>query len=150
MSYQKLIKQLELEEGRRYNAYLCTAGHRTIGVGHNLDAKPDYLGSQIPSHITDAEMDAILLQDIIEVTEALEKRCKGFNLLTGARRDAIIQMAFQLGVNGLLGFKKMLDALIKQDWRKAYDEALNSGWAKQTPARAQRVAKQLLTGVYYG
>ncbi len=58
-------------------------------------------------------------------------------------------MAFQLGVNGVANFKKMIAALIARDYAAAAREMLDSNWAKvQTPARAQRMAEMMRTGVW--
>ena len=56
---------------------------------------------------------------------------------------ALINMAYQNGMGGLLNFKRMLLALAGQHWDTAAAEALDSKWAKQTPARAQRIAARL-------
>ena len=55
-------------------------------------------------------------------------------------------MAYQIGVNGLLKFKKMISAIEFGDWEEAERQALDSKWAKQTPARAHRHAKVIRTG----
>ena len=145
-----LKKQLEFEEGRRLKAYICPAGYKTIGVGHNLEANPRLLDNYIPDEIDDEFCDRLLDSDINLITTGLNNRWFGFKkILTGARRDAVINMAFQLGVSGFLGFKKMIKALDERNWNKAYEEALNSDWAKQTPERAKRVTSQLRSGQYY-
>lgn len=144
-----LKKQIEFEEGRRLVKYKCTAGHWTIGVGHNLDAKPFYNGERIPDVIDDALCDALFDNDVGSVIDGLDAAWHGFQLLTGARQDAVINMGFQLGVEGFMKFVKLRDALVRCDWQRAYDEALKSHWAKQTPNRAKRVAGQIRTGEYY-
>lgn len=147
--YAKLRKQIEFEEGRRLHVYHCTAGHRTIGIGHNLDVKPNHHGSPIPDTITNDECDAIFTEDINEVITRLKRVWPQFTLLDDARRDAVANMAFQLGIGGVMKFKNMIACLTKQDWRGAYNAGLDSQWAKQTSARAKRVLTQILTGVYY-
>lgn len=144
-----LKKQIEFEEGRRLQKYKCTAGHWTIGVGHNLDARPFYNREKIPDVIDDALCDAIFDDDLSRTINDLADLWSGFQLLSGARQDAVVNMAFQMGVGGVMKFKRMLDAMAKCDWHKAADEALNSQWARQTPARAERVAGQIRTGDYY-
>ena len=145
-----LKKQLEFEEGRKLHAYICPAGYKTIGVGHNLEANPRFDGELIPDQIDDDFCDKLLDNDIKSVELQLRSRWFGFNkILPGARRDAAINMAFQMGVSGFLGFKKMVKALETGNWNKAYDEALDSDWARQTPQRAKRVAGQLRSGQYY-
>lgn len=55
----------------------------------------------------------------------------------------LINMAYQMGINGLCGFSATLSLLQGKDYAKAADEMLNSRWAKQTPSRAQRLADRI-------
>ena len=52
-------------------------------------------------------------------------------------------MAYQLGVNGVLKFKKMIEALRSKDYKEASKQGLDSLWAKQTPQRANRLMKRM-------
>ena len=54
--------------------------------------------------------------------------------------DVLIEMVFQLGYAGLKKFVNFIAALENGHWEHAADEALNSLWAKQTPARAQELS----------
>lgn len=145
----KLIEQLKFEEGLRLRAYRCTAGKLTIGYGHNLEAKPYFNGERIPSEITEAMANQLLEKDVDDVHDQLATVYHGFLLLQGARRDACVNMAFQLGVQGFMQFKQLLVALDKCEWAKAYTAALDSKWARQTPHRAERVAGQFVDGRHY-
>jgi lysozyme len=64
-------------------------------------------------------------------------------VLSSARFGAMVNMAFNLGVDGLGHFHHMLDAMKAKDWDRAAQEALNSTWAGQVGERAQRVAQQI-------
>ena len=147
--YDELKAQLAYEEGKKLTKYKCTEGHWTIGIGHNLDAKPKMRGWVIPDTITDKECDAIFTVDVQDTVEAMAKAYPNIKVLAPARRDALLNMAFQMGSSGVMKFKGMLKALDNQEWKKAEQEALDSLWAKQTPNRAKRVAHQLYTGEYY-
>jgi len=144
-----LKQQLEFEEGRRLKAYTCSMGHKTIGIGHNLDVKPAFNGQRIPDIISDQVCDLIFDRDLNDTITQLNFVWLANTKLDPARRDAVINMCFQLGVNGVMKFKLMLNALERSDWVAAKAHALDSSWAKQTPERAERVAEQLLTGTYY-
>jgi len=144
-----LFEQLKFEEGLRLRAYLCPARKKTIGYGHNLDAKPLYEGNKIPDEITKDIAEVLLHDDVERTMDMLDAIWPGFISLHGARRDACINMAFQLGVARFMGFRKMCDALDKSDWERAHFEALNSYWARQTPERAARVSSQFITGEHY-
>ena len=63
------------------------------------------------------------------------------------RRDAILNMAFNLGVGGLLTFRNMLLALTAGDWMTAARHARQSDWYQQVGPRAERIAQMIETGV---
>ena len=130
-----LTDMLISDEGLRLKPYHCTANKLTIGIGRNLD----------DVGITEDEARYLLANDIKRVEQSLS-RDRVFVALDDNRRIALINMAFQLGVAGCLSFRKMWSALADEDWQRAHDEALSSRWAKQTPARAKRIAAILLTG----
>ena len=149
MVSEELIKQIKFEEGLRLHAYLCPAGKKTIGYGHNLEARPKLEGNAIPDTITEEIADVLLHHDIADTIDLLDRVWLGFVMVHGARQDACINMAFQLGIAKFMGFQKMRAHLIKSEWQGAYDEALDSYWSKQTPDRAKRVAGQFVSGEYY-
>jgi len=133
----KLIEQLKVHEGLRLKPYHCTEGYLTIGYGRNLET----------NGITEAEAEMLLANDVFKVMEQLADH----GLLqdhTKPRQDVLINMAFQMGVSGLLKFKKMILALDERRYYQAAKEMLDSRWAKQTPNRANELAKQMRTGVY--
>jgi lysozyme len=57
-------------------------------------------------------------------------------------------MTFNMGVGRLSGFKNFLAAMAAGDWKTARNEMLDSTWAKQVGARAQRLAIQIDTGAW--
>jgi lysozyme len=57
-------------------------------------------------------------------------------------------MAFQLGTDGLLGFKNTLALIRDGKYAEAAEAMLQSKWATQTPERAQRLAKQMKEGAW--
>lgn len=135
-----LIDQLRRDEGEKLHAYQDHLGFWTIGVGVLIDGRK---GGGIT-----AEESALLLANRIKAKEAeLHARLPWFEKLDEIRQAALVNMAYQLGVDGLMGFPKMLGALRDQRWHDAEGQALDSLWAReQTPARARRVAHQLATG----
>lgn len=146
----QLLAQIKFEEGGRSTAYICPAGKKTIGYGHNLDANPYFEGNLIPDVIDEGFAEILLEHDLQRTVRGLEDAWHGYELLPPPRQDAVINMAFQLGVNGFMKFKKTRDYLIRCDWIKAADEAMNSDWARHdSPSRAKRVARQIATGTYY-
>lgn len=138
MSYDRiaLFQELEREEGLRLKPYKCTAGKLTIGVGRNLD----------DVGITEAEARSLLANDVDRVEKGLDASLPWWRTQTDKRQRALCQMAFQLGLSGLLKFAKMLGAMQAGDYEEAAAQALDSRWARQTPARAARVAEMIRKG----
>lgn len=124
------------DEGFRSAAYRDTLGYWTIGVGRLIDERRG-------GGITQEEARYLLGNDIARITSELDRRLPWWNGLPEPKQRALCNMAFQMGVNGLLGFRKMLAALKAGEWEKAATEALDSSWAWQTPERAERIATVL-------
>ena len=134
----KLTEQLIRHEGLRLKPYKCTAGKTTIGVGRNLDDRG----------IT-AEEATMLLENDIEVSK--KDLISLFPIVASVsqpRREALINMCFNLGINRLSRFRKMWAAIANDDWDSASKEALDSMWARQVGRRATELAEQLRTGSY--
>ena len=133
-----LVSQLKRHEGLRLKAYKCTAGKVSIGFGRNLDDRG----------ITQAEADLMLENDVLFLMSILPAKISFFNELDKARADVLVNMAFNLGVNGLLKFKKMLAAIDDGYFTRAAAEMLDSKWAFQVGDRALELAEQMKTGEY--
>lgn len=136
---QNLIKQLRDEEGEVLSAYQDHLGFWTIGVGHLIDKRK---GGGISAYIS-----AMLLEDdIADKAGDLDKSLPWWRDLNDARQAVLLGMAFQMGINGLLGFKNTLAMVKSGNYAGAANGMLNSLWAKQTPARAKRMSEQMRTG----
>jgi lysozyme len=138
---EQLVKQLRRDEGERLSAYRDHLGYWTIGVGILID---DRKGGAITP-----EESAYLLNNRIEDRmQALEKALPWVKDLDEARLGVLLNMSYQLGVKGLLGFKNTLEMIRKGQYQEAADGMLQSLWAQQTPQRALRLSEQMRTGVW--
>lgn len=135
----KIITQLRRDEGEKFQAYQDHLGFWTIGVGRMIDARKG-------GGISAAESAYLLNNDIAGLDAVLRSRLSWFAALDEARQGALINMGFQLGVAGLMEFKRTLECVRDGRYAEAETHALASKWAQQTPARARRVARQLATG----
>ena len=137
----ELTKQLRRDEGEVLTAYQDHLGFWTLGVGRLIDKRK---GGGIT-----VEESAYLLSNDIDKREAeLLRRAPWMATLDPARFGALLNMAFQMGVDGLLGFKNTLAMVRNGDYDAAEAMMLESLWAKQTPERAARISKQVRTGVW--
>jgi len=130
MEYTKLVKMLKDDEGLVLKPYKCPTGFLTIGYGRNLEARG----------ISVDEAEILLHNDIKNVTFQLHKSFPEWTKYPSDIRIVLICMGFQLGVGGLMNFRKMISALQKNDFQTAANEMLDSQWAKQTPKRAKKLA----------
>jgi lysozyme len=136
MDVKALTNELVRDEGMRTKPYLCTAGKLTIGVGRNIEE----VG------ITEDEARYLLENDIRRVEGELDQAFPWWRQLSDRRQRALANMAFNLGLGRLRKFRKCLAALEAGDYDEAAAEALNSAWAAQVGARAQRIAAMIREG----
>ena len=134
---EQLRAMLVRHEGTRYVMYRDSLGNPTLGVGHLLT---------VP--ITDAAVNQILNDDISDTQQQLAHALSWLNQLDSVRQDVLVDLAFNLGVGGLLGFRHFLAAMQAGDWTTAKAEMLNSKWATQVGSRAQELAAMVLGGEY--
>lgn len=134
-----LIEQLRREEGTARFAYECSLGFWTIGVGRNIDKRSG-------AGLSPDEIDYLLANDVARVTAEIKANLPWAAQLDEPRFAVLAGMAFQLGLKGMLEFKKTLDAVRKQRYTDAAFFMLDSKWARQTPARAARMALQMRSG----
>jgi lysozyme len=136
MNIIRLMSSIEKHEGRISHAYTDSEGYLTIGVGRLIDKRKG-------GHLSHSEIDMLLQNDVIRVVNEAHENIHFFNALTDSQQESICEMIFQLGISGVMKFKRMLSALEDENGEEAYKEALDSKWARQTPERAREVAEGL-------
>lgn len=136
----KLVEMLRLHEGVRYKVYLCSEGYETIGVGRNI--------SEGGLGLSKDEVDFLLVNDIERVQNELDRNYPWFARLDEVRRDAIIDIAFNLGLTRLRGFVNALAAMSRSQYEIAADEFMDSRWSEQVGNRAVEVTDMIRTGEY--
>ena len=128
----QIADDLRRHEGTVLHAYPDHLGYWTIGVGRMIDERRG-------GGISEAEAEHLLANDIDRIAARLQHEA-GFRNSPSEVKRALVNMAFQMGIKGLLGFTNMWRALEQHDYETAATEALDSKWANQTPARANEVA----------
>jgi lysozyme len=130
---QRVIREdLIRDEGWREHVYKDHLGFDTIGFGFLVDQRR---GGGMPKEVGEFWLDLLIRQN----HEELGRDYAWYGDSPEPVRRAIQNMRYQLGRGGLANFRKMLAALAVKDYETAAREALDSRWAQQTPARAQRV-----------
>lgn len=136
MNINTLSDELVRDEGLRLKTYRCTAGKLTIGIGRNLD----------DVGISESEARVLLANDIAKVASQLDNALPWWKSLSEPRQRVLANMAFNLGITGLLGFKNTLGMIERGEYTKAADAMLASKWARQVGARATRLSDMMRKG----
>lgn len=131
-----LKSQLLREEGAESCAYQDLLGFWTIGVGRLIDSRKG-------GGLSNDEIDMLLENDIKRNYDAVLAALPWVEKLSDRRQAVLIGMAFQMGLGGLLKFKRMLALAENGQYSEAAIEMLLSKWAQQTVKRAYRMALQM-------
>lgn len=134
-----LKKQLRKSEGFVPHAYQDSLGFWTIGIGRLIDKRKG-------GGITEEEADYLLENDIGKKERELDARLPWWRDLDEVRQRILVDMAFNLGVDGLLAFKNTLAHVKAGRWAEAAAGMRKSLWARQVKSRADRLAKAMETG----
>lgn len=132
----KATQLLSDDEGFRSKMYKCPRGFNTIGYGFNLDT------NELPEVIAKLWLRYLIEQLSLE----LNSKLSFFKNLDDARKYVLINMAYQMGVNGLLGFKKFLSFLEQNKYKEAVSELEDSQWHRDFPNRSNRLISIMIKG----
>tara|TARA_R100000234_G_C4955463_1_gene159313 strand:+ start:155 stop:565 length:411 start_codon:yes stop_codon:yes gene_type:complete len=133
MDYTRLSKQLLYHEGIRLKPYRCSADKLTIGIGRNIE----------DVGITEEEAFYLLNNDIKKVVEQCQRNFEWFDGLNDLRKEAIVNLVFNMGFGKFLQFKKTIKHIENEEFELAGAELLDSRYAQQVGQRAIDVANQL-------
>ena len=139
---QQLTQQLEQDEGTSATVYQDQFGFWTLGTGRLVDKRKPGAG------LRQVEIDFMLQNDIDDRINAVGKALPWFQNLDDARQGVLLNMAFQLGTDGLLAFHTTLGHVQAGNYAQADADMLQSPWASQTPGRAKRLSTQMETGIW--
>lgn len=137
----KLLAMLKRHEGVETHAYECSEGKVTVGVGRNID-QAGGMG------LSDDEIDYLLQNDVERVVKELAAEYPWFSDLDDVRRDAMVDISFNLGATRLRLFKRALAAMETGNYKEAATEFLDSRWAKQVGSRALELTDMISSGEY--
>lgn len=148
---EKLMRQLQQHEGSIKDkegwhlCYKCSADKLTIGYGHNLNDWP-IIGIDCHSRLTEEEACHLLRQDMEKVYKQVRNHIPFLEELDCARRAVLVNMAFNMGIKSLCGFKNTLKCIENGDYVAASINMLQSKWATQVGKRSSDLAEQMRTG----
>jgi lysozyme len=135
VDYRMMLDQILRIEGAGLSAYRDAAG--------NLIVAPDHYVERMGVKGTGM---AVLEVDVRAVAKELDQLWPTTAKLDEVRQRALIHMAFNLGVRGLLTMTPLVSAVESRLWEAAADEMLISHWGKRGPHRASVLAAMMRTG----
>lgn len=147
MNSSFLLDDIKRDEGCELEAYpdpLSGGAPWTVGFGCTGP------GIEKGTVWTQEKAESELRSRVKVIQCALLDALPWFQRLDDFRQDVLVNMAYQMGVKGLLKFKATLSAVQAGEWDHASAQMLSSAWASQTPKRAQHLAAQMRTGTHQG
>lgn len=148
IAMNEAVQRLVFHEGFVLKPYKDTHGYWTIGVGRCIDKNP-FTPEELKAvgdwkkGITRNAAYMLLRNDIKRTVAELKKKIPFWDELSDERQYALLDMAFQMGVNGVLGFKKMLSAMGLGNWPEAWHQCMDSKYAREFKTRAERIANTI-------
>ena len=137
MNLEKLEDQLIAHEGLRLDIYKDSVGIWTIGVGRNLE----HVGLR-----SEAEAKFLLRSDLVAIRAELERAIPWLSDRSEARQHVLMDMAFNLGVSGLMKFEKTLRHVANGNYAAASVEMLRSRWSRQVHQRSVTLSEMMARG----
>lgn len=135
-AFQRLKEILKIEEGFRQFPYEDTQKKLTIGYGFNLT----------DVGLSREESDYILNLRMAKVEDQLCREYQPYLQLDLVRQCVLIDMAYNLGMAGLLQFHDLITALNVKNYAAAAQAMRNSLWYKEVGHRGEYLASLMENG----
>ena len=111
-------------------------GHPTAGFGFALDVAPLTIAESLP----------VLTSRAASVDYSLQTALPWARTLSEPRQRALTNMAYNLGVSGLLKFVTFLEYMKAYEFDKAADDLEGTLWFKQVGSRGVRLSDMIRKG----
>ena len=143
MNIDQLRKELEVDEGVKYEIYNDHLGYPTFGIGHLvIDTDPEY-GEEVGTPVSEDRVAEAFDKDVEIVIDDCEKLYPDFDELPEEVQRIIANMMFNMGRPRLSKFKGMKRGVDNRDWNAAADEMVDSNWYRQVTKRADRLVARM-------
>ena len=143
MNIEQLRKELEVDEGVKYEIYNDHLGYPTFGIGHLVRDSDPEAGAALGTPVSEDRVIEAFNADVETVLNDCTILYDDFDDLPEEAQLIIANMMFNLGRPRLSKFKGMKAGVDSRDWNKAADEMIDSAWYRQVPNRAGRLVKRM-------
>ena len=143
MNIEQLRKELEVDEGVKYEIYNDHLGYPTFGIGHLVRDTDPEAGAALGTPVTEDRVIEAFNEDVETVLSDCAILYDDFDDLPEEAQLIIANMMFNLGRPRLSKFKGMKSGVDSRDWNKAADEMVDSAWYRQVTNRAERLVRRM-------
>ena len=141
------IKYAKISESFKKYPYKCPAGKWTIGFGFNIEDNPIpkfiedgnlwHEGQELSLNVAEQWLDYLIDATISELKTAIPE----FDDLEDYIQFVLTDMCYNMGITKLLGFKKMLHAMVDGNRARTVIEMIDSKWFEQVKSRAIKLIR---------
>ena len=143
MNIDQLRETLKIDEGVKYEIYNDHLGYPTFGIGHLVVESDEEHGKPVGTPISEERVNAVFDKDVAVMVDEAKKIFPNLDSLPEEAQQVIVNMTFNMGRPRLSQFKKFIASVNAGDWDKAAVEMMDSRWAKQVGARAERLRDRI-------
>ena len=139
MDKNQLRKEIEEDEGCKYEIYLDHLGLPTFGIGHLITEWDEEYGKPEGTVVSEDRVSSCFQADIHTTINECKKLYSNFDELPDEVQLILCNMMFNMGRTRLSKFKNFTAALKEGDWKRAAVEGRDSLWHRQVTNRAERL-----------
>ena len=143
MNIDQLRKELERDEGVKYEVYLDHLGYPTFGIGHLITDDDPECGASVGKEVDSDRVQEAFETDVETVVSDCERLYVQFEHLPEEVQLIVANMMFNMGYTRLSKFKGMKRGVDARDWEAAADEMVDSKWYEQVTRRADRLVVRM-------
>ena len=143
MNIDQLRDTLKIDEGVKYEIYNDHLGYPTFGIGHLVVESDEEHGKPVGTPVSEERVNTVFDKDVAVMIDEAKKIFPNLDELPEEAQQVIVNMTFNMGRPRLSQFKKFIAGVNAGDWNKAAVEMMDSRWAKQVGARAERLRDRI-------
>ena len=143
MNINKLRRQLEIDEGVKYEVYLDHLNKKTFGIGHLVLDKDPESKMEVGDSVSERRVEEAFNKDVQSVIDDCQRLYSNFNAMPEECKQITANMMFNMGLPKMKAFKKMNAAIEDGDYLKASEEMVDSKWYRTVPNRADRLVQRM-------
>jgi lysozyme len=144
MILARLERRVSLDEGFRSKPYIDSLGYWTIGYGSRW-----ILGEPVTaetSKISESAARTLLRAGLWKAALDAQEIFPRLDELGDVRREVLVNMSYNLGFTGLLGFRRLRARAAELDVEGMAEEMVDSRWFHQVGQRSVRLVEAMRTG----